>query len=176
MTQSTAPRTVTVPTEKSVRVSPGWCYVLSPFYFPPHPDPSASLLKGSHRCPSSESSFCSSGPSSGAARSWLCKISRSGGVSPAPVLFSSPRSAMGSGQGRDPFCVTFDPDGLFSRNRIEIKASRAVDARDLRGFQALAKRKRRLKRRIVVILGSRRQKIGESEAIPLESFLDELPA
>ena len=58
---------------------------------------------------------------------------------------------------------------------IEIKASRAVDARDLRGFQALAERTRRLTRRIVVFLGSRRQRVGESEAVPLESFLDELP-
>jgi predicted AAA+ superfamily ATPase len=59
---------------------------------------------------------------------------------------------------------------------IEIKASRAVDARDLRGFQALAERTRRLTRRIVVFLGSRRQKVGEAEAVPLEAFLDELPA
>ena len=58
---------------------------------------------------------------------------------------------------------------------IEIKASRAVDARDLRGFQALAERTRRLKRRIVVFLGSRRQKIGDIEALPLQAFLDELP-
>jgi len=59
---------------------------------------------------------------------------------------------------------------------IEVKASRTVDARDLRGFDALADRVSRLKRRIVVFLGSRRQKIGNVEAIPLEIFLDELPA
>lgn len=59
---------------------------------------------------------------------------------------------------------------------IEVKSSRMVDARDVRGFQALADRTRRLKRRIVVFLGSRRQKLGEVEAIPLKIFLDELPA
>jgi predicted AAA+ superfamily ATPase len=59
---------------------------------------------------------------------------------------------------------------------IEVKASRTVDARDLRGFQPLAERTRRLKRRIVVFLGSRRQKLAEAEALPLESFLEELPA
>ena len=58
---------------------------------------------------------------------------------------------------------------------IEIKASRTVDARDLRGFQALAERTRRLTRRIVVFLGSRRQKVGDSEAIPLHDFLEDLP-
>jgi hypothetical protein len=59
---------------------------------------------------------------------------------------------------------------------IEIKASRTIDARDARGFQALAERTRRLKRRIVVFLGSRRQRMGEVEALPLEAFLDELPS
>jgi len=59
---------------------------------------------------------------------------------------------------------------------IEVKASRAVDSRDLRGFDAVADRVPRLKRRIVVFLGSRRQKIGNVEALPLENFLDELPA
>ena len=58
---------------------------------------------------------------------------------------------------------------------IEIKASRTVDARGLRGFQALAERMRRLTRRIVVFLGSRRQKLGEAEAPPIHAFLDKLP-
>jgi predicted AAA+ superfamily ATPase len=58
---------------------------------------------------------------------------------------------------------------------IEVKASRTVDARDLRGFTPLADRTRRLKRRIVVFLGSRRQQLTKAEAIPLESFLEELP-
>ena len=58
---------------------------------------------------------------------------------------------------------------------IEVKASRSIDARDLRGFGALAERVRRLTRRIVVFLGSRRQKVGEAEAIPLEALLEELP-
>lgn len=58
---------------------------------------------------------------------------------------------------------------------IEIKASRVVDTRDLRGFQSLAERTRRLTRQMVVFLGSRRQKVGEAEAVPLEAFLDALP-
>ncbi|MGH9749596.1 MAG: hypothetical protein ACRD6R_06715 [Candidatus Polarisedimenticolia bacterium] len=59
---------------------------------------------------------------------------------------------------------------------IEVKASRTVDAGDLWAFHALADRARRVNRRIVVFLGSRRQKIGDIEALPLEIFLDELPA
>lgn len=59
---------------------------------------------------------------------------------------------------------------------IEVKASRTVDTRDLRSFQALSERTRRLKRRLVVFLGGRRQKMGETEVVPLEGFLDELPA
>ncbi len=59
---------------------------------------------------------------------------------------------------------------------IEIKASASVDTRDLRGFQALADRTRRLARRIVVFLGARRQKLGGAEAVPLAAFLEELPA
>jgi predicted AAA+ superfamily ATPase len=59
---------------------------------------------------------------------------------------------------------------------IEVKASTRVDARDLRGFESLAQRARRLTRRVVVFLGPRRQKLGEAEAIPLATFLDELPA
>jgi predicted AAA+ superfamily ATPase len=59
---------------------------------------------------------------------------------------------------------------------IEVKASQTVDPRDLRAFDVLAERVPRLKRRIAVFLGARRQKIGEIEAIPLDVFLDELPA
>jgi predicted AAA+ superfamily ATPase len=58
---------------------------------------------------------------------------------------------------------------------IEVKASRSIGPRDLRGFEALASRARRLTRRIVVFLGSRRQKLGEAEAVPLPEFLEELP-
>ena len=36
---------------------------------------------------------------------------------------------------------------------IEVKASRRVDARDLKGFETLAARARKLTRRIVVFLG-----------------------
>ncbi len=57
---------------------------------------------------------------------------------------------------------------------IEVKASRRVDARDLKGFDALADRTR-VSRRIVVFLGPRRQRLEGIEVIPLEDFLAELP-
>jgi predicted AAA+ superfamily ATPase len=57
---------------------------------------------------------------------------------------------------------------------IEVKASRTVDARDLKGMDALADRAR-VARRVVVYLGARRQRLDGVEAIPLEEFLDELP-
>lgn len=59
---------------------------------------------------------------------------------------------------------------------VEVKASRRVDARDLRGFAALADHAPRLKRRVVVYLGPRRQQVGDVELVPLEMFLAELPA
>src|SRR5438093_7027189 len=52
-----------VPTEKFLRLSPGWIYVVSSICSPLHPDLSASLPKGRHRCPFFESSSCSSAPS-----------------------------------------------------------------------------------------------------------------
>lgn len=58
---------------------------------------------------------------------------------------------------------------------IEVKASRTVDVRDTRGLEALGDRARRLSRRLVVYLGSRSQRIGKAEAVPLESFLSSLP-
>lgn len=59
---------------------------------------------------------------------------------------------------------------------IEVKASRLVDARDLRGLAAFAERTGRKARQMVVYLGSRRQQIDRVEAIPLEEFLHELPS
>lgn len=58
---------------------------------------------------------------------------------------------------------------------IEVKASRSLDAHEPRGFQALADRTKRLKRRVVVFLGARKQKLGKVEGIPIEEFLEELP-
>jgi len=58
---------------------------------------------------------------------------------------------------------------------IEVKASRHVDARDLKGLAAFADRVRKVARRIVVFLGARRQRLDGVEAIPLEEFLAELP-
>jgi predicted AAA+ superfamily ATPase len=59
---------------------------------------------------------------------------------------------------------------------IEVKASRRVDARDLKGFEALAERARKLTRRIVVFLGKRSQRINGIEALPIDDFLAELPS
>ena len=58
---------------------------------------------------------------------------------------------------------------------IEVKASRHVDARDLRGFEAFAGHARKVTRRIVVFLGARPQRLDGVEVLPLESFLAELP-
>jgi predicted AAA+ superfamily ATPase len=58
---------------------------------------------------------------------------------------------------------------------IEVKASRAVEPSAISGIESFAARAGRLKRRIVVFLGSRKQRIGEVEVLPLEEFLDELP-
>jgi uncharacterized protein len=60
---------------------------------------------------------------------------------------------------------------------IEVKASSRVDARDLKGLEDFSTRAGgKVRRRIVVFLGSRRQQQGAAEAVPLEEFLDELPA
>jgi len=58
---------------------------------------------------------------------------------------------------------------------IEVKSSRTVSARDTRGLAALAERSDRVRRRIIVYLGSRAQRLGEVEALPLPEFLAELP-
>lgn len=59
---------------------------------------------------------------------------------------------------------------------IEVKASRHVDGRDLKGVAALADHAPRVARKLVVYLGSRRQKLNGVEAVPLGEFLAELPA
>ena len=58
---------------------------------------------------------------------------------------------------------------------IEVKASSRVTRSMLRGLASLAARSDRLRRRIVVFLGDRPQRIGEVEALPLADFLEELP-
>jgi predicted AAA+ superfamily ATPase len=58
---------------------------------------------------------------------------------------------------------------------IEVKASRRVDARDLKGLGAFAEYARKDTRRIVVFLGERRQQLDEVEVLPLEDSLAELP-
>jgi predicted AAA+ superfamily ATPase len=57
---------------------------------------------------------------------------------------------------------------------IEVKAGRRIGRTALRGFESLSDRTRRLKRRIVVFLGPRKQKIENVEVLPLISFLNEL--
>jgi uncharacterized protein len=58
---------------------------------------------------------------------------------------------------------------------IEVKASREVGSRDLRGLDAFAGLAGRVTRRIVVFLGARRQRIEGVEVLPLEEFLAQLP-
>ena len=58
---------------------------------------------------------------------------------------------------------------------IEVKASRRVDRGMLRGLSAFAARNDRVRRRILVFLGPRRQTLNGVEALPLEDFLGLLP-
>ena len=58
---------------------------------------------------------------------------------------------------------------------IEVKASRNVSSRAVRGLKRFAARVPGVARQIVVFLGPRRQRLGEVEAIPLREFLAELP-
>lgn len=58
---------------------------------------------------------------------------------------------------------------------IEVKASRRVDARDLKGLDAFADRAGRVARQIVVFLGVRRQRLDGVEVPPVEEFLSGLP-
>jgi hypothetical protein len=50
-----------------------------------------------------------------------------------------------------------------------------VDSRDLRGFEAFAEHVRNVTRRIVVFLGTRRQRVDDMKVWPVEDFLAELP-
>ena len=58
---------------------------------------------------------------------------------------------------------------------IEVKASRRVDRGMLRGLDTLAARTDRIRRRILVFLGPRRQTVDGVEALPLKAFLGLLP-
>ena len=58
---------------------------------------------------------------------------------------------------------------------IEVKAGHRVTRSMLRGLASLASRSDRVKRRIVVFPGSRRQLVDGLEIIPLTEFLAELP-
>ncbi len=58
---------------------------------------------------------------------------------------------------------------------IEVKASRRADRSVVRGFRSLAQRNDRLKRRIVVYLGARPQRIDGVDVLPFEEFVRLLP-
>ena len=58
---------------------------------------------------------------------------------------------------------------------IEVKAGRRVSRSMLRGLASFARRSDRLRRRIAVFLGERRQMLDGVEVLPLEEFLGELP-
>jgi predicted AAA+ superfamily ATPase len=58
---------------------------------------------------------------------------------------------------------------------IEVKSSRQVDARDLKGIGAFVECARKVTRRIVVFLGARRQQLDDVEVLPIEHSLTELP-
>ena len=58
---------------------------------------------------------------------------------------------------------------------IDVKSSRDVRAKSLAALDGLAAHTRQLKRRIVVFLGARRQKLNGVEVLPLEEFLSGLP-
>jgi len=58
---------------------------------------------------------------------------------------------------------------------IEVKSSRSVERGAGKGLGSLSERASRLKRRIVVFLGPRKQVLEKIEVLPLEKFLDELP-
>ena len=58
---------------------------------------------------------------------------------------------------------------------IEVKSGERAPETEPSGIRSLADRTTRLKRKIVVFLGSRAQKIGDVECLPLLQFLDQLP-
>jgi len=69
-------------------------------------------------------------------------------------------------------------DFVLQRGRevwaIEAKASRSVHGGDTKGLSAFAERAGRPARSIIVHLGPRRERVNESEAVPVREFLAEL--
>jgi predicted AAA+ superfamily ATPase len=69
-------------------------------------------------------------------------------------------------------------DFVLQRGRevwaIEVKASRYVHGGDAKGLNAFADRAGRPARSIIVHLGPRRERVNESEAVPVREFLSEL--
>lgn len=59
---------------------------------------------------------------------------------------------------------------------VEVKASRRISPVDLSGMESFSTRARRVRRKIVLFLGPRKQKIEDVEVLPLYEFLDELPS
>lgn len=58
---------------------------------------------------------------------------------------------------------------------IEVKAGHRVDGVVLRGLTSFTERTQRVKRKLVVFLGRRRQRVDGVEVLPLGEFLQELP-
>ncbi len=59
---------------------------------------------------------------------------------------------------------------------IEVKASRRLPRLPSSGFDSLVQRSRRVRRKIIVFLGDRKQRVNDVEVLPLEDFLQELPS
>lgn len=59
---------------------------------------------------------------------------------------------------------------------IEVKSSTSIRPRDVASLRAVVERVAKVRRRIVVFLGSRPQALNGIEVLPLKRFLDELPA
>ena len=58
---------------------------------------------------------------------------------------------------------------------IEVKSAQRVSRSDLSGFSSVADRTKRVTRKLLIYLGTRRQQIDGVEVLPLREFLDELP-
>ncbi len=58
---------------------------------------------------------------------------------------------------------------------IEVKAGHRVTRSMLRGLASLTARSDRVRRRIVIFQGERRQLLDGVEVLPLADFLEELP-
>jgi predicted AAA+ superfamily ATPase len=58
---------------------------------------------------------------------------------------------------------------------IEVKSAQRVSRSDLSGFSSLTDRTKRVTRKLLIYLGTRRQQMDDVEILPLKEFLNELP-